>query len=199
MWRLFIALELPRTLIDSIARTQNDLKRSFSTREAAHVARWVKPDGIHLTLKFLGDVPTEQVGALKLALSEAVRDSTSISLTAEGLGCFPNARQPRVLWVGLRGDLDALMALWQSVEARIAPLGYPAEERGFSPHLTLARAARNASRNEIAALGEIAGKATVGTLGSWRAESVSLMRSQLRPEGAIYTQVAKVMLEPDDG
>ncbi len=192
LWRLFIALELPLALLEAIARAQDKLKRTFPPR----AARWVDPYGIHLTLKFLGDVPVDQIGAIKAGMAKAAQGQRTFRLAVKGLGCFPNIRQPRVVWAGLAGDLDALAALQASIETHMAALGYPTEERGFNPHLTLARVGRNASREEIAALVEAARKTTVGTLGRWQVEGMSLMRSQLRPAGAIYTQVGEVKLEP---
>ncbi len=189
-WRLFVALELPRELLRRIARVQDSLKLSIPDR----AVKWVRPEGIHLTLKFLGDVPISQLDDIAAALERAVRGHSAFALEIEGLGCFPNIRAPRVLWMGMLGDVRQLAALQSSLEAEIAPLGYPSEERGFHPHLTLARAAREASRADLAAVGAAAEKG-IGNLGGWRVESVSLIRSQLRSDGAVYTRVGEVKLE----
>lgn len=194
MWRLFIALELPPPILQSVSRVQNDLKRKIPER----AAKWVRPDGIHLTLKFLGDVPTNQMDAIRTSLADAVEGHAPFFIGIQGLGCFPHTRQPRVLWLGLVGEVQKLAALQQSVEQQIAPLGYPTEERGFHPHLTLARANRDAPRQDLAALGRAA-EDGLGQLGSWQVANVSLMRSQLRPTGAVYTQVWDISLEPSGG
>jgi RNA 2',3'-cyclic 3'-phosphodiesterase len=188
--RLFIAIELPLDLLRVVEKTQSDLKRSIP----ANAARWVSPSGIHLTLKFLGDVPVRQIEPIIAGMQEAVRGQSTFYLSIEGLGCFPNAKNPRVLWLGLTGNVRQLATLQSSIEAQIAPMGYPTEDRGFHPHLTLARAAREARREEVAAMGKAAERG-IGALGSWRVDAVSLMRSQLRPEGALYTQEAIIQLD----
>jgi 2'-5' RNA ligase len=188
--RLFIAIELPHDILRTVERVQNQLKPAIPGR----AAKWVRPEGIHLTLKFLGDVPRVQTDGIIEEMQAAARGHTAFFLSIEGLGCFPNTRNPRVLWLGLTGDVRDLAALQADVESHIAPLGYPSEERGFHPHLTLARSAREAHRDELAAIGKAAEKG-LGTLGSWRIDAISLMRSDLRSDGAVYTRVAHVPLE----
>lgn len=188
-WRMFIAIELPDDLLRTIERTQNSLKRAIPDR----AAKWVNPDGIHLTLKFLGDVPISRIDEVVREMRTAVEGHQAFYLNVEGLGCFPNMRNPRVLWLGLSGGVRNLAALQNDIEQFVAPLGFPPEDRPFHPHLTLARAAREARRDEIAALGQAAERG-IGTLGSWRVDAVSLMRSQLHPSGAVYTQEADVPL-----
>ncbi len=191
-WRLFVALELPSDVLHALEKLQADLRRHIPGR----AVRWVRPEGIHLTLKFLGDVPCDQVGELQTALDQAVAGRHRFSLNVEGLSCFPNMNRPRVLWVGVTGALKPLLALQQGVEEHIAPLGFSTEERSFSPHLTLARTGQRASRDEMAALGEAVQKYTIGQIASWEVQTVSLMRSYLKPDGATYTQVYTVALEP---
>lgn len=190
MRRLFIAIELPRDLLREVEKTQAEIKRLIPQR----AAKWVNPSGIHLTLKFLGDVPAAQIDHVVEGMQEAARGFAAFFLTIEGLGCFPSARSPRVLWLGLTGNVRQLASLQARIESEIAPIGYPTEERGFHPHLTLARTAREAHREEIAAIGKVA-ESGIGTLGTWRVESISLMRSQLRPDGAVYTQEASIPLD----
>jgi len=189
-WRLFIALELPPDVLRAIGRVQSDLKSALGVRSL----RWTRPEGIHLTLKFLGDAPAARLDELKAGMALAAAPSRPIELRALGLGCFPNLERPRVLWVGLAGDIDALRALQAGVERRIAPLGFPSEERGFSPHLTLARTAQGTSRPDLAAIGAVAARRDRLEVGAWQATSLSLMRSQLKPDGAVYTRVAETKL-----
>lgn len=191
-WRLFIALELPPNALEAVKQAQADLSRLIPP----HAARWVRPEGIHLTLKFLGEAPVEQIDDLKAALAEATAGHNGFELGIQGLGCFPNARRPRVVWLGITGDVQQLRALQADVEKSIAPLGYPTESRRFSPHLTLARAARRASRDDLEELGRVAEEKDLGHLVNWRVDSVSLMRSQLKPDGAVYTQIGHAPLEP---
>lgn len=191
-WRLFIALELPPDVSKTIEQTQSDLKRLVPSR----AARWVRLEGIHLTLKFLGDVPVGQVDDLNSALVEAASRHRTFELSMQGMGCFPDAKRPRVLWLGVTGDMPQLRALQADVEKHISPLGYPPESRRFSPHLTLARADRRASREDLARLGKLSEDHDPGHLISWRVDTVSLMRSQLKPSGAVYTQIGHTTLEP---
>src|SRR5574341_660827 len=188
-WRLFIALELPPPILKSIAKIQSNLRCTIPER----AVRWVHLEGIHLTLKFLGDVPVDKVDDLRTRLAKAAEGHHPFMLGIQALGCFPSLRQPRVLWLGFVGDMQALAVLQEEVERHIAPLGFPSEERDFHPHLTLARTARGATRQEIAAMGRAAEQG-VGQLGAWQVDKVSLIRSQLRPEGALYTQVWNVRL-----
>jgi 2'-5' RNA ligase len=186
---MFIAIELPDNLLRAIEKLQNSLKRATPGR----AAKWVSPEGIHLTLKFLGDVQVSRIDEVVREMQAALEGHQSFYLNVEGLGCFPNLHNPRVLWLGLTGGVRELAALQNDIEQFVAPLGFPTEDRPFHPHLTLARTAREASRDEITAIGQAAERG-VGTLGGWRVDGVSLMRSQLRPSGAVYTQEAEVLL-----
>lgn len=189
-WRLFIAVELPANVLQTISQVQANLKRAIPDR----AVRWTRPEGIHLTLKFLGDARTSQLDAIKEGLAQAATGYAAFELSIQGLGCFPNLIRPRVLWVGVTGDTQSLSALQVAVEENIAPLGFPAEERGFSPHLTLGRTSQGASRDDTELIGQIVKERDVGQLVSWQVDSVSLMRSQLKSDGARYTQMAEVSL-----
>lgn len=189
-WRLFIALRLPTQILDVLADLQTDLKKALPPQ----TLKWTKPESIHLTLKFLGDVPKDQIDNLPLALDELVLGQRAFKLGIEGLGCFPDTQHPRVLWVGIGGEAKMLKQLQKRVERSIAPLGYPAEKRAFTPHLTLARAHRRAYRDDLAEVGQYVQEADIGWLAEWQVKSVSLMRSQLNPHGAIYTQVSEARL-----
>jgi 2'-5' RNA ligase len=194
MLRLFIAVELPASLQAGIGQLQDKLARDA----LPDVVRWVDPASIHLTLKFLGDVPAPQRPDIEREMAQAAAHAP-FDLTARGLGCFPNFKQPRVVWVGMDGNLDALHALRDTVERTIAPLGYPTEKRKFSPHLTLGRVKKHAGKRDVQRLGEQLEPVDPGTLGELTVTGISLMRSQLRPSGAVYTQLSHVSLEGGDG
>jgi 2'-5' RNA ligase len=189
-WRLFIAIELPDNILAALANLQQRLKQVTPPK----TVRWVNPGGIHLTLKFLGDVPVARRPVIEKALEQAVHDHDELDLRAGGLGCFPNTRRPRVLWVGISGQTEALAALRDSVEALIAPLGFPTENRPFDPHLTLGRVQRHASKDHIAHVGQVIADAEPGTPLGWHAGGVTLIRSQLNPGGAVYTPLCHVPL-----
>ena len=156
-------------------------------------AKWVAPEGIHLTLHFFGDVAVERVPAITGALGRAAARSSPIPLGLAGAGCFPNLDRPRVLWVGLGGDTAGLARLQRDVEAQLAGLGYRPEARAFSPHLTLARMRDTAMPEDLRRLGQAMRGLTVPVT-AFTAESVALIRSDLRPAGAVYTTLAALTL-----
>jgi 2'-5' RNA ligase len=188
--RTFIAVELDEALRRSLVSLQNRLKR----QTPAGSVKWVAPEGMHLTLKFLGDTPSERVPEIVSSLHEACSAVSSFHLMLEGRGCFPNFRQPRVIWVAVRDENGALSRLQGAVEAHVAPLGWPAETRGFTPHLTLGRVSRSADRGEVAAVGQAVENAVIEELGRQRVDRVMLIRSDLRPTGAVYTALAEAAL-----
>jgi 2'-5' RNA ligase len=189
--RLFVAIELPPDVRSALAETQLALQRSDPA--AARLVKWVDVSSIHLTLKFLGDAPDTSLGALRSALARAAAGRPSLVLSLGQAGCFPNARQPRVLWVGVAGENERLASLQQAVEAQIAPLGFPTESRRFSPHLTLGRVRDDADAAARQRLGSALQSARVAPA-SFVASSISLMRSELRPSGAVYTRLAEAAL-----
>lgn len=192
-WRLFIAIGLPVVVRRQIEQTQRDLERRIPQK----AVRWVTPGNIHLTLKFLGDVDVAQIDAIQDALARAASPHPAFALRTAGLGCFPNSQNPRVLWLGVAGAVDALRALQVDVETAIASLGFEPDGRAFSPHLTLARVQRDANRNDAAKVGEAAEQGSNLPELEWPVNSVSLMRSQLKPSGSVYTELHQVSLPGD--
>lgn len=156
--------------------------------------RWVKPDGMHLTLKFLGDITSEMaervIGALRLACSETRPFALALSRT----GAFPSLSSPRVLWVGLTGDLEPLGALQERIELGLERLGFEREGRGFSPHVTLGRVREGVRPEERRRIAEVLAHVSVSGVAPWRVASVDLMRSTLTAAGAVYDRLAEVRL-----
>jgi 2'-5' RNA ligase len=183
--RAFIAIELPEVIKQGLAKAQQQLKGSGAG------AAWTRSEGIHLTLKFLGEVPDAKVPEIKSALTMAVRGKGRLRIEVAGAGAFPNVKNPRVLWIGVSGDMDALAALQSSVEDAMAGLGFDRETRKFSPHLTLARI-------KYPRPGDNWQKAVEGIkdvkIGEFEADSVNLMKSELKPSGAVYTEIERVEL-----
>ncbi len=190
--RAFIAVEIPPALHDPLAAVAARLSRAIPERSV----RWVRPAGIHLTLKFLGDVPLSQIAGLQAMLDEAVRDQAPFECAVGGLGCFPNLRQPRVVWVGVREPDARLKLLQAAVEAGAAGLGFPREPggRGFNPHLTLGRVQRGAREADARRVGEAVQAAGAVELGRLPVEAISLMRSDLQPGGPVYTRLHRALL-----
>lgn len=189
--RTFIAIELDESIKDELTKLQERLKGETPRGSV----RWVRSGGIHLTLKFLGDVPADQVEKITTALQRSCQGVSPFSLSCGGLGCFPNPRRPRVVWVGIQEETGTLVQLKKAIEENVAPLGYPTEKRKFSPHLTLGRVQRRASSGDRGQLGELVEASEIGILGQMEVRSVSLIRSDLRPSGAVYTRLAEVELK----
>jgi 2'-5' RNA ligase len=188
--RTFIAIELAEPLRIAIARVQNKLKRQAPDASV----KWVAPDGIHLTLKFLGDTPAGRVPEIEAALRAACAGRAAFEISVEGRGCFPSFRRPRVIWVAVRERGQGLAGLQAAVERHVAPLGWPTEARDFSPHLTLGRVSRNVNATTEAAVGQVVEKAVVEQIGAQWVDAVSLIRSDLRPTGAVYSTLVTVPL-----
>jgi len=189
-WRLFIAIPLPDAVIAVLDEAQRALKKVVPPRTVT----WVAPSNIHLTLKFLGEVPVDQHDMIAQALSRAAEEHGGLTLGTAGLGCFPNSHSPRVVWVGLGGDKDALHQLRDSVERAIAPLGYPTENRPFSPHLTLGRIRRDAARADAQRLGGIVREAVAPRAVDWPVTELILFRSELKPGCTDYTKLHRAPL-----
>jgi 2'-5' RNA ligase len=189
--RLFIAFDLPAAAKDALAALQAAWQRASG---AAQAVKWVAVPSIHLTLKFLGSTPPAQVDLIRLALGEAMAGTRPLTVRLAAPGVFPSPQRARVLWVGLAGELDALVAAQQRVERALGPLGFPPEERRFTPHLTLGRVRENASPDERRALGAAAARLRVPDAPLIALDVVHVMRSELRPSGARYTSLAQIPL-----
>lgn len=188
--RSFIAIELPGEVKSSLARIQDQLKSGSRAP-----AKWVDPAKMHLTLKFLGYVDASVVRNITTALEEACRGISPFRLEMNGLGVFPNPRSVRVVWVGLRGDLDKLSLLQKRIDSVLAPLGLRAEERPFTPHLTLARVREEARPEERQKLSELVTGIAAMPAHGFSVDAVHLMKSQLTRTGPVYTRLACVVLK----
>ena len=190
--RVFVAIELPAVATDMLAGVVGDLERAQIPG-----LRPARPEGIHLTLKFLGNVPEVDIKPLVAGLSQALAGSRPFRLRLSGAGAFPNSGRPRVLWVGFEGDLPALSEVQGKIEDALEGLGYARERREFSPHLTVARIGDRASVADRRRAAEALLSAPIGPSAEFAVEGVSLMRSILRPEGARYLRLAIVPLDSD--
>ncbi|HMO53647.1 MAG TPA: RNA 2',3'-cyclic phosphodiesterase [Tepidiformaceae bacterium] len=182
--RLFVACEVPDDVKESIGEVIEDLR----TRSGSAV-RWIRPEGVHVTLKFLGEVPTKKLPAVKLAIQEAVVGHSPFELEFSNIGTFGGREGLRLMWVGIAGDVLRLEALVRAVNAALAVVGFEPERRPFRPHLTLGRVRDEISTRHRAEIEVAVGKVTVPQV-SWRTAQVSLMRSRLTPQGATYEVLA---------
>jgi len=189
MLRAFIAIELSGELKRQISELQADLKRQAPELQALS---WVRPEGIHLTLRFLGDMDERQIEPLTNVLKAAAATVPVFRLELRGLGGFPTSARTRVLWLGLTGDAEAISALHHlqaTIEQEVVGLGFAGEERAFTPHLTLARVRNRAVSGPLA---KLIMKEQDRMVGELRAGSVELIKSELRPSGAVYSSLVEV-------
>jgi 2'-5' RNA ligase len=206
--RTFIAIELDEKIKAGLTRLQEQLK----TRVPQGSVRWVNLEGIHLTLQFLGNVPANRTEEIRRAIVQACAGFPSFPFSVGGLGCFPDTRRPRVVWVGVQEETGTLKRLQKAIEDGMEKLGFPPEGREFQAHLTVGRTQRQASSGDVRRLGQIVEEAAFGEtsasprpearpegsvepLGRMEARAVSLIKSDLRPTGAVYTRLAEVKLE----
>lgn len=181
---------------------QKELDAHLRAAGQSHLLRWTPIENIHLTLRFLGESSATQRGALEHALAQVAASHAPLALELAGLGAFPSFRRPSVLWAGLRGpaqQLAALAALQAPIEQAARAARFAAEERPFSPHLTLARFKREAPAPALAAVGGLLqADAATSLLGTQRAPfpitELLLMQSDLRPAGPLYTPLARFAL-----
>jgi 2'-5' RNA ligase len=187
--RAFIAVELPPGFRLALARLQDKLKSGSRAP-----VKWVEPDSIHLTLKFLGNIDSALTGRITDAIREAARGIHPFRVEMGGLGVFPGPSRVRVVWVGLTGEVEKLAQLQKRIDADLAPLGFTPEARPFTPHLTLARVRDQAAPEQRQELGRLVTATHFEAPGSITVDAVHLMRSQLTPQGPIYTRLGSVAL-----
>lgn len=182
MVRAFIAVDISREARDTLAQAVNSLKE-----RGVPGVRWVNPEGIHLTLKFLGEIDPGLLDKISSGLERAAQGTRPFKLCLSGIGAFPNAASPRVIWVGIKGELDLLRELQGRVDQEMhTGGGFGKERRSFTPHLTLGRLRDNVSGEERRRAGKALAEVALGSEVSWQVTEVKLMRSTLTPPGAVY-------------
>ncbi len=188
--RAFIAIDLPLPIQQQLAAILDQLRKPDT-----NAVRWVPAQNIHLTIKFLGDVSPANLEILTRILKVEVSRYRPFEIKVGGLGAFPSVRRPRVIWIGVEAP-PTLQALQRSIETETVHLGYPVEERPFSPHLTLGRVAHNATPDEVRKVADTLVGMKVGDLGTARIDHVRLFRSDLQPGGAVYTPLFTTQMQP---
>jgi 2'-5' RNA ligase len=183
--RSFLAVELPEAIRKRIEEIQADLRSSNSD------VRWVRPDKIHLTLKFFGNIEESRVDTITTSIEPLVAGTSHFSLEVQGLGAFPNIRNPRVIWMGLIDEKQVLMPLQKQLESTLEAIGFPVEDRPFRPHLTLGRV--NSGRGKDELIGRIQ-TYKEERFGDLEVSRFVLFKSDLRPTGPIYTPLREVKL-----
>jgi RNA 2',3'-cyclic 3'-phosphodiesterase len=189
--RTFIAIDLPTSLKTQLEALQSEIRTVLDTQGGDRALNWVQVPKIHVTLRFLGDTNDRQSEQIGWHLQRIAQDQPPFVLNLAGIGVFPNWPRMRILWIGVGGEVGPLKKLQAEVEKSAQACGFAAEDKEFSPHITLARVDRNATNQHVRTMGESlrSWSQTKGnrTLGTWRVDEMIHMRSQLQPSGAIYT------------
>jgi len=184
MIRSFIALELSREIYKNLDQLIENLKKGVQFTPAK--PNWVKPKSIHLTLKFLGNIEERKVEGIGEVLKKAACETHPFLIRIRGLGVFPHPRKPRVLWCGITKGEQQTQRLQKRIDRSLAPLGFEKEKRPFHPHLTLARIK---TLRGSAALMNIIKTHENALVGECPINRIILFKSQLHPDGAIYTRL----------
>ena len=182
--RTFVAVELDDSVKAHISAAIDTLRR-----EQVNNLRLVRPEGVHLTLKFLGDIDADRVPAVAEAMSQVAARHTPFGLTLGATGVFPNANRARVLWIGVDGDLKPLRLLQTGVEEALTEIGFPAERQPFNPHLTIGRMHHRASRDDRRRAIDALSAVRLPANQAISVRSISLMKSTLQPSGAVYQRI----------
>jgi 2'-5' RNA ligase len=182
--RVFVAIELDPGLKKAVGDFVQNIKRTGAA------VKWIDPGGMHLTLKFLGEIDPGILPSIEEEIRKAASLSLKFPLVLEGTGSFPSERRPRVLWIGVR-DEPALTALQASLEKGLGPLGFPPEDRAFRPHLTVGRVKGTAG---LPGAVERFEKSRDTLFGEMAVEKLALFQSVLKPEGAVYRALAEFAL-----
>jgi len=176
---------LPYELKAKISGIQEKLKAA-----GADVS-WTRPEGMHLTLKFFGEIEDKRIPKIEKALDAVVDGIPTFTLSVSGMGTFPDMRRPRVIWIGLKEDGGNLLRLQKGVEEELKKTGFPSEDRRFTPHITLGRIRSNKNTDKLLRLIE---EGKVEELGSFDVSEVHLIKSELKPAGAEYTELYSIIL-----
>ena len=188
--RAFIALELPESAREALGGVQKQLSPA-----GGKDVKWVRPEGIHLTLKFLGNIDEAQVEKVAQETAQAAAGCPPLTLKMKGVGAFPGVSRPRVVWVGLTGDVERLARLAADLEGRLSRLGFAPEGRPFTAHLTLGRVKEfGRARGAKSALGEAIVNLSGLDIEEFQATELILFRSELKPGGAVYTRLRSTHL-----
>jgi 2'-5' RNA ligase len=187
--RTFVAFALPGQVLERLRKHADRLKARRLP------VRWVKPENIHLTVKFLGDIRPSEVDPVFQAMRATAAACRAANLSAGGLGVFPGIKKPRVLWVGVTGELEALSRVHADLETRLEQAGFPREKRPFKSHLTLGRFKEGVDPKSLA---EILGSCSDISPAPFEARELTLYKSDLKPSGAVYTELKSVCLAGPD-
>jgi 2'-5' RNA ligase len=188
--RVFVALFPPIEIVSQLEAAQTKLRKRLPTVQVG----WTRPEQLHLTLNFLGNIRSDLLSDFQEAFRKVASEGSELSLQCRGLGCFPAVRQPKVVWAGLNGDLAELEKLKYGLDTAFAPLGIVRETRSFHPHLTLGRV-KHFDRKRALQMTDAMAEFEGTTFGAWRVQTISFMRSILSSAGSSYSPLDSFSLK----
>ncbi len=183
--RAFVAISLPENIKNHIRAVQAEFKNQGLKM------RWVRPENIHITLKFLGDIKKSDIENIEMAMENGARGISPLKLMVKGAGVFPGLRRPRVLWAGLKGDTGHLLNFWKELDKNLDKAGFPSENRPFKAHLTIARIKQAIDTGKLVEMME---KFAQSESEAFIAGKITLYQSRLKPSGPVYTKLKEVSL-----
>jgi len=176
--RSFIAIDLPEDLKEELKKFQSRLKKSKAD------VKWVRPESMHITLRFLGYLTPEEIEKAKTAINTVAKRFAPFQIQVRGWGTFPEKGRPRVIWTGLEQGAEILEQIFNQLEKELVKLGFDKADKKFVPHLTLGRIKTSKNLKDLI---EYLNKEGTKTYGNFWAEKIILFKSDLKPEGAIYS------------
>lgn len=180
--RTFIAVDFPLEIKEKIA----EITAYFQTKLPPAQIKWVEPDHMHLTLKFMGETPLDKLVQIKQSIHQVVSGFPSFKIEIKALGMYPNAKRPRVIWLGIN-DENNLILLHNQLDQALKGEGIKSDRRPLSPHLTIGRVRRNADQESVMQIGKILSQFKIGSLGCIKIDEIVYYQSVLTPQGPIYT------------
>ena len=187
--RTFIAVDFQTDILDKIEKIVTYLK----TQTPADALNWVTKDHLHLTLKFIGEVSTDKISHVKALMAEVLQSSTVFTIEVKGLGLYPNANKPRVIWLGIEHN-PVLVDIHERLDHALAQTQIKPDRRAFTPHLTIARVRKNARPDQVRIIGETLSQFKISSLGISQIENIRLYQSELKPQGPTYTPLMTIRL-----
>ena len=178
--RAFICFKLSERLISSIGRIQESVKQ-YDLK-----IKWVRPENIHLTIKFLGDIKCSEIDDIGRLIKETAMDFTPLLLSAQGIGVFPNLNRPRVIWIGISGQIGELIGLQKMLDNKLQIIGFPKEKRPFKGHLTIGRIKGSIDSNKLS---DVLNQINRFAASPFSVDKIYLIQSDLKPSGAVYTRL----------
>ncbi len=180
--RTFIAVDFPPEILQKFGK----IIAYFKTQTPENTLKWVSTHNLHLTIKFLGDIPLNKLDQVKAVLSESLQDKPPFTIGIEGLGLHPDRRNPRVIWLGIT-SCDTLTNIYVALDRDLTVVGIEPDKRKYTPHITIARVKRRVETSAVKNIGETLSQFKVDSLGNFIVKEIILYQSELTPKGPIYT------------